>query len=85
MVIEVGLIILSKIVLLNMSAYRLDRSIFKAQTGAEAANHAAYYKKLSWQERLRIATYLINIAYNYSESTPPRIDRTIFKARARNG
>lgn len=67
-----------------MSDYKLDRTKFKAQTAAEAANHASFYQKISWQERLKIANYLNSIAYNYPESTPPKLDRTKFKARARN-
>ncbi len=67
-----------------MSTYRLDRTMFKAQTAAEAADHSLFYKKVSWQERLRIAFYLNSVAYNYPENTPPRIDKTKFKARARN-
>ena len=63
-----------------MSSYRLDRSAFTAQTAEEAANHATYYKKLTWQERMRIANYLNSIAYNYPENKPPRLDRTIFRA-----
>ena len=67
-----------------MSSYRLNRQAFKAQTAEQAANHAAYYKTLSWQERLRIAAYLNSVAYNYPENTPPRLDKTKFKASARN-
>ncbi len=67
-----------------MSSYRLDRSAFKAQTATEASNHVSYYKKLSWQERLRIANYLNSVAYNYPETTPPRLDRTTFKMRSRD-
>jgi hypothetical protein len=63
-----------------MSSYRLDRTAFKAQTAAEASNNAAYYKKLTWQERLRIANYLNSVAYNYPENDPPKLDRTYFKA-----
>jgi hypothetical protein len=66
-----------------MSSYRLDRTAFKAQTAAEASNDAAYYRKLTWQERLRIANYLNSIAYNYPENEPPKLDRTVFKTRAR--
>lgn len=66
-----------------MSSYRLDRTAFKAQTAAEASNHASYYKKLTWQERLRIANYLNSVAYNYPENEPPRLDKTVFKIRAR--
>lgn len=69
-----------------MSAYRLDRNAFKAQTVEEAvSNQAAYYKNLSWQERLRIANYLNSVAYNYPENNPPRLDKTVFKVRSHNG
>lgn len=67
-----------------MASYPLDRTKFKAQTVEEAANHAVYYKKLSWQERLKIANYLNSIAYNFPEDTPPRLDRTKFKTRSRD-
>jgi hypothetical protein len=66
-----------------MSSYRLDRTKFKGQTAADAADHAAYYKKLTWQERLRIAYYLNSVAYNYPENNPPKLDKTIFKASSR--
>lgn len=67
-----------------MSAFRLNRLAFKAQTAEEAANHSAYYRTLSWQERLKIAAYLNSVAYNYSEDESPKLDRTKFKAVARN-
>ncbi|MBO9573090.1 MAG: hypothetical protein J7497_12940, partial [Chitinophagaceae bacterium] len=73
-----------KYVHLSMSTFRLNRLAFKAQTAEEAANHSSYYKKLSWQERLKIAAYLNSIAFNYPENNPPKLDRTIFKAVARN-
>jgi hypothetical protein len=67
-----------------MSSFRLDRTAFKAQTVEEAtSNQAAYYKTLSWQERLKIANYLNSVAYNYPENEPPRLDKTVFKARSR--
>jgi hypothetical protein len=66
-----------------MSSYPLDRTAFKAQTAEQAANHAAYYRTLTWQERLRIANYLNSIAYNYPENEPPRMDKTAFKIRHR--
>jgi hypothetical protein len=67
-----------------MSDYRLDRTAFKAQTAEEASNHTQYYKQLTWQERLKIANYLNSIAFNFPENSPPRMDKTKFKARARN-
>jgi hypothetical protein len=66
-----------------MGSYRLDRTAFKVQTPEEAANHGAYYRSLSWQERLRIANYLNSIAYNYPENEPPRMDKTVFSVRSR--
>lgn len=63
-----------------MNTFRLDRSAFKAQTAEEAANHASYYTKLTWQERLRIAAYLNSVAYNYPLHSPPRLDKTKFVA-----
>ncbi len=69
-----------------MSPFRLDRTAFKAHTAEKAsASHAEYYKKLTWQERVRIANYLNSIAYNYPVDSPPRLDRTAFKTRSRNG
>lgn len=68
-----------------MATYRLDRTSFKAQTVSEAADHASYYKKLSWVERLKIAAYLNSVAFNYAEGHPPKIDKTKFKAHSRSG
>ncbi|WP_094568875.1 hypothetical protein [Mucilaginibacter xinganensis] len=68
-----------------MSEYRLDRTAFKAQTAEEAVRRQAeYYRSLTWQERLRIANYLNSVAYNYPENNPPRLDRTVFRARGRD-
>lgn len=66
-----------------MASYRLDRTKFKAQTAAAAADHASFYKKLTWQERLRAAFYLNSVAFNYPENEPQRLDRTKFNARTR--
>ena len=67
-----------------MSEFRLDRTYFKAHTAEEASDHSAYYRKLSWQERLRISAHLISVAYNYPAGNPPRLDRTAFRANSRN-
>jgi hypothetical protein len=64
-----------------MSSYRMDKIPFNAKQAAEAAKgNAAYYKTLTWQERLLVANYLNSIKYNYPENEPPRLDRTYFKA-----
>jgi hypothetical protein len=67
-----------------MSSYRLDRAAFKAQTAEETSkSDAAYYKTLTWQERMRIANYLNSIAYNYPENDPPKMDKTVFSMGSR--
>ncbi len=66
-----------------MSSFGLNRTQFKAQTAAQAADHRAYYQNITWQERLRIANYLNSVAFNYPENQPPRLDRTKFCARGR--
>ena len=65
-----------------MSLYKLDRTSFKAQTVKEADNHAAYYKSISWKERLQIAAYLNSVAYQYDLNKPPRMDKKLFDARS---
>jgi len=67
-----------------MPPYKLDRTAFKAQTLEEAADHAAYYHKISWIERLRVSAYLNSIAFNYPQDLPPRMDKTRFKVKSRN-
>ena len=43
--------------------YKLNRNAFKAMTAEEASDHSTYYKKLSWQERLKIVMYLNKVDY----------------------
>jgi hypothetical protein len=64
--------------------YKLDRNSFKQQSFQEAAVHAGTYKKLSVTERLRIAFYLISVAYQFNMNNPPRMDKTIFEKRRHN-
>ncbi len=66
-----------------MTDYGFDRTAFKVQTAKEAADHATYYKSLTWQKRLRIMNYLNSVAYNYPENDPPKMDKTAFSIRAR--
>ena len=65
-----------------MYSFKLDRTAFKGQTLNEAAKHAEFYKKLSWQERLKVAAYLNSVAYNYDINNPPKIDRTKFSTKS---
>lgn len=65
-----------------MNSFKLDRTAFKGQTIKEAANHVSEYKKLSWQDRLKITSYLNSVAYNFDFNNPPRMDRTKFSAKS---
>jgi hypothetical protein len=65
-----------------MDSFKLDRTSFKGRTLHQAADHGAIYKKLSWQERLKIAAYLNSVAYNFDMNIPPKMDRTKFSARS---
>ncbi len=67
---------------MGMNRFTLDRTAFKAHTHKEAANHADVYKKLSWQERLKVAAYLNSVAYNFDINNPPLMDRTKFSAKS---
>jgi hypothetical protein len=68
-----------------MDRFKLDRTAFKGQTQKEAANHTVIYKKLSWQERLKIAEYLNSVAYNFDINNPPKMDRTKFSVKSIRG
>jgi hypothetical protein len=65
-----------------MNSFRLDRTAFKAHTKKDAAKHSSEYKKLSWQDRLKVAAYLNSVAYNFDLNNPPRMDRTKFSAKS---
>ncbi|MDP4678950.1 MAG: hypothetical protein NWS46_01130, partial [Cyclobacteriaceae bacterium] len=65
------------IVHLNISNFKLDRASLKAQTVEEASNYKQYYLSLTWQERIRIATYLNSLAFGFDFNNPPRMDKTI--------
>ena len=65
-----------------MNSFKLDRTAFKAQTLKEASNYSTAYKKLSWQERLKIAAYLNSIAFKFDLNNPPKMDWTKFSAKS---
>ena len=66
-----------------MSKYKLDRNAFKAQSFEEASRHVAYYKNLTWQDRLQISAYLNSVAFKYLITQPPRMDKSKFNASSR--
>lgn len=68
-----------------MKDYSLDRTAFKAHTAQKADNHSAFYKSKSGKERLEIAGYLNSMAFNYPINDPPRMDKTFFRTKERDG
>ena len=70
-----------------MDFLKLDRTAFKPQTMAEAANHSEYYKKMTWQERLSVTAYLNSVTFQYNANAPPKMDRNQFHVKnlRRNG
>jgi hypothetical protein len=60
-----------------MNSFKLDRTASKAHTRKEAVNHASVYKKLSWQDRLEVASYLNSVAFNFDMNNPPVLERAI--------
>lgn len=67
---------------LSMNSFRLDRTAFKGQTLKEASNHASDYKKLLWQDRLKLAAYLNSVAYNFDLNNPPKMNRKKFSVKS---
>jgi hypothetical protein len=60
----------------------MDRTAFRAQTAREAGDHSYYYKKMDWKERLKVAAYLISVAYNFDINNAPKMDRTKFSIKS---
>lgn len=65
-----------------MDNFKLDRTAFKFQNKIQAANHADYYKKMTWQERLAITAFLNSAAFNFDPNNPPRISRVQFSTKS---
>ena len=67
-----------------MLDYRLDKSIFKAQSFEEADNQNAYWLQKDVKERLSAAWYLISCAYGFSLDDQPPMDKSAFSMRQHN-
>jgi hypothetical protein len=62
--------------------FKLDRTSGKGLTHDQASKDAILYlKQKTIEERLKIAMYLNSIAYNFDVNNPPRMDKSVFKAR----
>ena len=62
---------------------KFDRTVFKAMTAEEANKEMQNHQHLSMKERLQLTMYLNSIAFNFPINNPPKLDRTVFEARAR--
>ncbi len=60
---------------------RLDRSVFKQQTVAEASDTLAYWLRQPVAFRIKCAYHLSLRAYGYDPANEPRLDRTVFSTR----
>jgi hypothetical protein len=62
--------------------FRLDKTAFKMQSHASASRNYGFWRSKSMKERLAAAAYLNSVAYNYSFTDPPRMDRNYFSMRS---
>jgi len=60
---------------------RLDKSVFKKQSLAEADNNVAYWKSKTMTERLIAGYHLSLRAYGYDPANPPKMDKQYFLKR----
>ena len=69
---------------MHMKQYRMDRSAFSMRSHEETERHSfIYWKGQSVEERFKAAAYLNSVAYGYSLSSPPKMDKTVFSTRKR--
>lgn len=57
-------------------------SVFKIVTPGQKKALSAFYKILTWQQRLAIANYLNSVIYSYPEHNPPKSNRGICSAQS---
>ena len=60
--------------------YRLDKTAFQAMTVQEADDYMRNYRNYNWKDRLKISFYLTSLAYSFDVSSPPKMDKSLFKA-----
>ena len=60
---------------------RLDRSLFKRQTHAEAADTMAFWRKQTDAYKLKSAYHLSLRAFGFDPADEPRLDRAVFSMR----
>lgn len=64
-----------------MEKYRLDKTVFKMQTFAEAERSKLYDKDVSPADRIRMAFHLTCTIHGIKEGDSLKIDRTVYSTR----
>jgi hypothetical protein len=59
--------------------YSLDKTVFSAMKVEDADNDAGYWKKMTLNDRLDAACYLIHQFYGTTPQTP--LDKSVFSKR----
>ena len=67
-----------------MKNFKLDKTVFKAQSFEEADKGNLFDKDVPLAERLRMAFHLTCKIYGFKEGTSLKVDRTVFSARKFN-
>ena len=64
-----------------MKDYRLDKTVFKMQTFADAERNKVFDKDVSPADRLKMAFHLTCTIYGIKEGDSLKVDKTVFSAR----
>ncbi|MEP7255412.1 MAG: hypothetical protein ABI666_06525 [Ferruginibacter sp.] len=64
-----------------MKDFKLDKTVFKAQSFEEADKNKLFDKNVSLAERLRMAFHLTCRIYGIKDGDSLKLDRTVFSAR----
>ncbi|MEP7238095.1 MAG: hypothetical protein ABI685_09530 [Ferruginibacter sp.] len=64
-----------------MVNFKLDKTVFKMQTFAEAERSKVFDKDVSLKDRLKMAFHLTCTIYGIKEGASLKIDKTVFSAR----
>jgi hypothetical protein len=62
---------------------KLDRTKFKQQSFAKAADHQATYRTMTETERAESFHYLMQVNYGFLGQDWPKLDKTAFSKRLR--
>ena len=60
---------------------RLDKTVFKMQRFADAADDQKVYRRMSDAERSKTFHYLMQVNYGFLGQDWPRMDKTFFTKR----